>query len=36
MLDISIVLRTIPVIFQRERAEGIRVSSSPAVMVEEP
>ena len=36
MLDIWIVLRTIPVIFQRERAEGIRVSSSPAIMVEEP
>jgi exopolysaccharide biosynthesis polyprenyl glycosylphosphotransferase len=28
MLDIWIVLMTIPVIFQRERAEGIRVSSS--------
>jgi exopolysaccharide biosynthesis polyprenyl glycosylphosphotransferase len=36
MLDIWILLRTIPVLFQRERAEGIRVSSSPAIMVEEP
>ncbi len=36
LLDIWIVLRTIPVIFQRERAEGIRVSSTPSIMVEEP
>jgi lipopolysaccharide/colanic/teichoic acid biosynthesis glycosyltransferase len=31
MRDISIVLRTIPVLFHRERAEGIKVPSSSPV-----
>jgi exopolysaccharide biosynthesis polyprenyl glycosylphosphotransferase len=35
MRDIWIVLRTIPVIFHGERAEGIKASSSSPIMVEE-
>jgi exopolysaccharide biosynthesis polyprenyl glycosylphosphotransferase len=35
MRDIRIVLRTIPVVFHGERAEGIKVPSSSPVMVEE-
>jgi lipopolysaccharide/colanic/teichoic acid biosynthesis glycosyltransferase len=36
MRDIWIVLRTIPVVFHGERAQGVKVSSSSPVTVEEP
>ena len=35
MRDVWIVLRTIPVVFHGDRAEGIKVPSSSAVMLEE-